>query len=86
MDPRGTTPLLKAAFCRPKAQDLVNLLLQHGAHVDVVNLTARRLLPPDVVVFNHTTLACLAACTVRQYELPYRGILPTTLADFVDRH
>jgi len=69
--------------------EVINLLLAYGAHVDFVNAKGRRasdMLPSSVNVFNHVSLQCLAARTIRTHHLPYHGILPTRLADFVDKH
>jgi len=90
----GNTPLHAAVFEPPEPgrsdrSEIIDLLLQHGAHVDATN-DARRsasdLLAPDVV-FNHVSLQCRAARAIRRdHQLPYRRLLPTMLADFVDRH
>jgi len=92
MDARENTPLHIAVFSEPEISlglrdgwmEMIHLLLQYGAHVDFVNAngeTAIDLLPPSVDVFEHVSLKCLAARAVR---LTYRGIVPTTMADFVD--
>jgi len=93
---KGDTPLHLAVFSQPAIMrgddkdwsEIIDALLKHGAHVDMANKvgkTVQDFLPADVV-FKHTSLACLAARAVRASELPYRGILPTRLADFVDEH
>ena len=91
----GDTPLHLAVFNQQATttlkgawSEMVDTLLEHGAHVDKANKagkTARDFLPADVV-FKHTSLACLAARALRASDIPYRGILPTRLADFVDEH
>ena len=97
MDARGNTPLHIAVFSEPEISlglrdgwmEMIHLLLQYGAHVDFVNAngeTAIDLLPPSVDVFEHVSLQCLAARTVHTHHVTYRGILPITLADFVDKH
>lgn len=94
VDSVGNTPLHAAVFNRPKTsmaddcEKVIELLLNHGAHVDMAN--AKREIASDKLpaldVFNHVTLACLAARAVRTYQLPYRGIVPETHAYFVDLH
>jgi len=91
----GDTPLHRAVFSEPETSrrdvwlEVIDLLLQYGAHVDFANAdgeTPFNLLPPSVEVFQHVSLRCLAAHAVRKHRLTYRGILPTTMADFVDKH
>ena len=96
MDAGGNTPLHIAVFKEPETSsrrdlwlEVINLLLQYGAHVDFANYrgeTASELLPPSVDVFKHVSLKCLAARALRTYHVTYRGIVPTTLAVFVDKH
>ena len=92
----GDTPLHLAVFNQPATMrgddkdwsEVIDALLEHGAHIDKPNKagkTAQDFLPADVV-FKHTRLECLAARAIRASKLPYRGILPTMLADFVDEH
>ena len=83
------TPLHTVVFNEPETSparnEIVDLLLQHGAHVDAANAdgrTASNCLSPSLV-FNHVSLKCLAARAVLSYKLPYRGTVPTTLANFV---
>jgi len=94
-DERGNTPLHEAVFKQPKMStqdvwlEVVNLLLLHGAHIDFANAsgeTAYDKLLSVVNVFSHVSLKCLAARAIRMHRLPYHGIIPTILADFVDRH
>ena len=94
MDANGNTPLHVAVFnmkMRYESQrdgwlKMINLLLEHDAHVDnAIRQRASDMLPSSVDAFNHVSLQCLAARTTRTH-LPYHGILPTLLADFVDKH
>jgi len=91
MDAGGNTPLHVAVFREPETSrrdlwlEVIDLLLQYGAHVDFANYrgeTASDMLPPGVDVVEHVSLRCLAARAVRTYHVTYRGIVPTTLADF----
>ena len=95
VDSAGNTPLHVAVFNRPETTrmgvwlEVIDLLLHHGAHVDIANAkreTASSALPPTVNILNHLSLKCLAAHAIRTHQLPYRGIIPATLADFVDMH
>jgi len=95
MDADGNTPLNTAVFNQPETSErdawleVIDLLLQYGAHDDFANAdgeTAFDLLPPSVDVFEHVSLKCLAARAVRTHHVTYRGIVPTTLSDFVDKH
>ena len=96
VDDEGDTPLHIAVFSELETSsrrdvwlEVIDLLLQYGAHVDFVNSnrkTASDLLPPSVNVFEHVSLKCLAARAVRKHRVSYRGILPTILADFVVKH
>ena len=95
VDSAKNTPLHTAVINRPETSregvwlEVINLLLQSGAHVDMANVKreiASTMLPRSVNVLNHVTLKCLAAQTIRRHRLAYRGTIPTTLADFVDIH
>jgi len=95
VDSAKNTPLHTAVFNRPETSregvwlEVINLLLQSGAHVDMANAKreiASTMLPRNVNILNHVTLKCLAAQTIQTHRLSYRGIIPTTLADFVDIH
>jgi len=95
VDLAGNTPLHVAVFNGPDVQrkcvweKVVDLLLSHGAHVDIANAkreVASNKLPASVNVLNHISLKCIAAYTIRTHQIPYHGIVPATLADFVDWH
>ena len=98
-DASGNTPL-HAVLSKPPEESspsravwlkVIDLLLEYGAHVDIANAKreiAADKMPPSVDVFNHVSLQCLSARAIRKHQLPhaYRRVLPTMLADFVDRH
>ena len=98
-DASGNTPL-HAVLSKPPEEAspsravwlrVIDLLLEYGAHVDIANAKreiAADKMPPSVNMFNHVSLQCLSARAIRKHQLPqaYRGVLPTMLADFVDRH
>nr|BAL61211.1 fem-1 homolog A-like protein [Locusta migratoria manilensis] len=72
---------------------LVQLLLDHGAHLDTPNRAGDS---PAVFVavnplnnvhlVNYITLRCMAATAVAKYKIPYKGQIPVTLVDFVRFH
>jgi len=95
VDLAKNTPLHTALLNRPETSrngdwlEVVLLLLQHGAHVDMANAkreTASTMLPRSMNILNRMTLKCLVAQAIRTHRLSYRGVIPTTLADFVDIH
>ena len=95
VDSTGNTPLHVTVFNQPEASrkavwfEVIDLLLRYGAHVDIANAkreVASSSLPPTVNILNYVSLKCLTAQAIRAYQLPYHGIIPTTLADFVDMH
>jgi hypothetical protein len=77
-------------FC---VSQLVQLLLDHGAHLDQPNragdcpaiFVAVNPLN-NVHLVNYVTLRCLAATAVCKYKIPYQGQIPATLETFVKFH
>jgi len=92
-DNEGNTPLHASALNKPAKAAVIQSLLQHGAHFDLVNndkKTFANLLKgtPLHEVTNsarHTSLSCLAARVVRKHGLETTS-LPTTLQQFVESH
>jgi hypothetical protein len=72
---------------------LLQLLLDHGAHLDQPNragdcpaiFVAMNPLN-NVHLVNYVTLRCLAATAVCKYKIPYEGQIPATLETFVKFH
>ncbi|XP_047003498.1 protein fem-1 homolog CG6966 isoform X1 [Schistocerca americana] len=96
-DDDGCTPLHFAAGATTElgAPSLIRTLLEGGAHLDARNgqgRTFEQLLPAGVALHElinpvrYTTLTCLAAATIRKYNVPYRGQIPVSLEEFVARH
>lgn len=88
-----STPLHVAANPYNFYSPLVKLLLDHGAHIDQPNRA--RDCPLILIAFNPTnticlisysSLKCLAATAVVQYQIPYQGQIPATLETFVNFH
>merc|ERR1712226_492761 len=92
-DNEGNTPLHASALNKPAKAAVIQSLLQHGAHFDLVNndkKTFANLLKgtPLHEVSNsarHTSLSCLAARVVRKHGLETSS-LPSTLQKFVESH
>ncbi|XP_069695746.1 protein fem-1 homolog C [Periplaneta americana] len=88
-----STPLHVAANPYNFYSPLVQLLLDHGAHLDQPNragdcpaiFVAVNPLN-NVHLVNYVTLRCLAATAVCKYKIPYRGQIPATLETFVKFH
>lgn len=88
-----STPLHVAANPYNFDNRLVQLLLDHGAHLDQSNKTGER---PSITIgnntrstinlVNYTSLRCLAAVVVCKYKIPYQGQIPSTLENFVRLH
>jgi hypothetical protein len=72
---------------------LVQLLLDHGAHLDQPNRVGDcpaifvAVNPLNTVhLVNYVTLRCLAATAVCKHKIPYKGQIPVTLETFVKFH
>jgi len=92
-DNDGNTALHAAALNKPAKAAVIQSLLQHGAHFDLVNNDKKPFFSllkgtPLHEVTNsarHTTLSCLAATVVRKHGLDTTN-LPSTLQQFVETH
>ena len=79
---------------KPSKPAVVKALLDGGAHLDAINKnnkTFAQLLKGQQVhevvnVVQHTTLQCLAAKTIKKYNIPYKETLSKRVAKFVDIH
>ena len=92
------TPLHTAARCRPVKSDVIELLLERGAHPDMVNShgqTAEQLLETGgngtplysiVPPARYMTLQCLAARAIRAHAINYLGYVPRRLEAFILLH
>ncbi|KAJ8944916.1 hypothetical protein NQ318_012725 [Aromia moschata] len=80
-DDEGNTPLHLAAMARPCPAGVVQALLGHGAHIDLVNdngetfadLLKGQRVHELVNVAKYTRLSCVAARVIRQFRIPYKG-------------
>lgn len=93
-DEDGNTPLHLAAMAKPCPPQLAQTLLENGAHIDIVNNdgeTFSSLLKGQQVhelvnVAKHTSLSCAAARVIKQFKIPYKGIVPAALNGFIACH
>ena len=72
-------------------KEVVDLLLEHGAHFDAANrrgVRAGDLLKSaaDICELNYITLQCMSARVIRRNNLTYRGLLPPVICHFIDMH
>ncbi|XP_063238060.1 protein fem-1 homolog A [Bacillus rossius redtenbacheri] len=88
-----STPLHIAATPYNFHSPLVEMLLEHGAHLDQPNRAGD--CPAAVISGNpqntvdmmkYVSLRCFAASAVCRHGIPYRGQVPLTLEKFVDFH
>lgn len=101
-DQDGNFPLhLAVKLFDKSAPKCIQALLEYGAHYDAVNFSKETALdvakslakPTEGVVDNlgkvlgsHVTLQCLASQAIAKYGIPYAGVLPQRVADFVSWH
>lgn len=100
IDKAGNTPLhIIVAYQKPITDFLtlhciISKLIEAGSHIDRANKSGETAF--DAVVTGvaeiilksqfKLSLKCLAAKAVREYNVPYMGIIPVTLAMFTDMH
>lgn len=93
-DEEGNTPLHLAAMAKPCPAGLARTLLDNGAHIDLVNSngeTFQTLLKGQAVhelvnTAKYTRLTCTAARIIRQFKIPYKGVVPAALESFILSH
>ncbi|KMZ03507.1 protein fem-1 homolog CG6966 [Drosophila simulans] len=93
IDEAGNTPLHLATM-QPYVEPLSHILLEGGAHLDTKNYageTFESLLAPTpmhkiIDPMKYTTLACLAARTIKKHDIRYEGTVPATLYEFIELH
>ncbi|CAH0552652.1 unnamed protein product [Brassicogethes aeneus] len=93
-DDDGNTPLHLAAMAKPCPASVAQILLNNGAHLDVVNNngdTFASLLKGQQVhelvnTAKFTRLSCCAARVIQQFKIPYRGVVPAALESFIANH
>lgn len=87
-----STPLHIAANTYNFYPPLVELLLEHGGHLDQPNYKGES--PKTLLAQNHSSiclikyvsLKCLAATAIVRHNIPYKGCIPATLETFLTFH
>ncbi|XP_055623446.1 protein fem-1 homolog C-like [Toxorhynchites rutilus septentrionalis] len=92
-DNSKSTPLLVAALPRNYVKEVVQVLIEHGAHLDLPNLNGHRpteILAEnpanDISLSNKLSLKCLCSNAIVKFGITQRDTLPRTLVDFVRVH
>ena len=92
----GSTPLHTASMVENFNQEIVEILLDNGAHIDIRNNEFDR--PVDMLKrvpegagskinpLHYTTLKCLAARVVAKHSVPYKEEIPAILEEFIQAH
>jgi len=92
----GSTPLHTASMVENFNQEIVEILLDNGAHIDIRNNDSDR--PVDMLKrvpegagskinpLHYTTLKCLAARVVADNRVPYKEEIPAILEEFIQAH
>ena len=93
---KGSTPLHTASLVENFNQQIIEILLDNGAHIDIRNNDSDRPIDllkriPDgagskINPLHYTTLKCLAARVVAQQEIPYKEEIPEILEEFIQAH
>ncbi|XP_060651199.1 LOW QUALITY PROTEIN: protein fem-1 homolog CG6966 [Drosophila nasuta] len=94
VDDAGNTPLHLAATLEPYVEPLAHTLLEGGAHLDTKNdagetfesLLAPTLLHKIIDPMKYTSLACLAARTIKKHGIKYEETVPAALYEFIELH
>merc|ERR1719400_1076493 len=88
-----STPLHTAACMANFKQEIMELLLRNGGHIDVRNVQGVRpshLLAANpasaVCITRFTTLKCLCAQVISNNKVPFKGEVPEVLETFIEAH
>lgn len=88
-----STPLHVATTPYNFNNQIIHLLLENGAHMDLPNKLNDHpahyiAMNPasDVPLANYSSLRCSCATVIVRYRIPYKGQLPLTLEQFVGIH
>merc|ERR1712241_521200 len=88
-----STPLHTASCLTNFKQEVVELLLRHGAHIDMKNIQGIR--PSQLLAANKVStvsitrflsLKCLCALVISNNKLPFKGEVPEVLETFIEAH
>nr|CAD7599736.1 unnamed protein product [Timema genevievae] len=94
LDDKGNTPLHLAGAAKPCPVGLAKTLLDHGAHLDAVNLAGQTFqevlkgqsVSESINPVQYTSLKCLAATVVRKQKVEFKGHVPVSLESFIEQH
>jgi len=100
IDQRGNTPLhIIVAYQKPISDFLTlhaitSALIESGAHMDSVNIRGETPLDAattgvsEIILKSHVKLSlkCMAAKTVKKYNINYEGMVPHSLIHFIEIH
>ncbi|KAK3743309.1 hypothetical protein RRG08_007547 [Elysia crispata] len=74
-------------------QDIIKILLKHGAHSDITNskgetpyTLATGPALTTLITYGNVTLRCLAAHCIRKHNIPFKDQIPRCLEEFVEWH
>lgn len=88
-----STPLHTASCLANFKQEVVELLLRHGGHIDMKNVEGVRpahLLAANpastVSITRYLSLKCLCAQVISNNNLPFKGEVPEVLETFIEAH
>lgn len=90
---KGSSPLFMASQDLLFKEEIVEVLLKAGGHVDQVTASGDRpsrnlRLNPKchISILSYTSLKCLAARVIQKHRIPYAGEVPKHLEAFVKMH
>ena len=93
LDHKRNTPFHIASKMENYIAPLVQLLLEHGGHIDQVNSDGERpatllMMIPSCTIgpLQHISLQCLAASVVQRLKIRYQGEVPVSLEPFIEMH
>ncbi|KAL1509901.1 hypothetical protein ABEB36_004568 [Hypothenemus hampei] len=93
-DDEGNTPLHLVALANPCPAKVVKYLLDGGAHLDQVNnngetfasLLRCQQIHEIIDVTQYSSLKCAAAKVIKQFKIPYKGVVPQALEPYIEMH
>ena len=94
-DEENNSPLHTIAFANPFQIEIINLLLEKGAHLDQANnygITYTDIAVPlqpaqyKIKTLKFTSLQCLAARAIKNHDICYQGQLSTKVSKFIQMH
>lgn len=93
-DDYGNTPLHLAAEAKPCPASVPQILLNYGADIDLANnygdtfssLLRGQQVHELVNTAKYTKLSCQAARVIKQFKIPYKGVVPAHLEPFISCH